>query len=106
MLFTIITFLDRNKFYTYTFCGMVIWMTFFDSNDFGSMLDLRKKISELKAEIEFYDQKIVEVKVDKMEVFGNHKLQEKFAREKYFMKKADEEVFVIVDKDDQPIEAP
>jgi cell division protein DivIC len=104
MLYNIITFLDRNKFYTYTFCGMVIWMSFFDSNDFGSMLNLHKKISELNNEVAFYDEKIIQVEQDKLEVFGNHKLQEKFAREKYFMKKADEEVFVIVDKDNMPIE--
>ena len=73
-------------------------MTFFDSNDFGSMLDLNKKIAELRSEINFYDEKIVEVKKDKNEVFGNHMLQEKFAREKYYMKKADEEIFVIEDK--------
>ncbi len=79
-------------------------MSFFDSNDFGSMLKLRKKISELKSEVEYYDEKIVEVDQDKREVLGNHKLQEKFAREKYFMKKADEEVYVIVDKDNKPIE--
>jgi cell division protein DivIC len=103
-MYNLIQFLDKNKFYTYTFCGLVIWMTFFDGNDFGSMLNLRKKISELQSEIEFYDEKIVEVKEDKNEVFGNHRLQEKFAREKYFMKKADEEVFIIVDKNDMPIE--
>jgi cell division protein DivIC len=79
-------------------------MAFFDGNDFGAMLKMRKKISELKAEVEFYDIRIKEVKQDKLEVFGNHKLQEKFAREKYFMKKADEEVFVLVDKGNKPIE--
>jgi cell division protein DivIC len=79
-------------------------MTFIDSNDFSSMLKLRKKISELKAEMEYYDEKIVEVDQDRREVFGNNKLQEKFAREKYFMKKSDEEVFVIVDKDGEPLE--
>ena len=104
MFYNLIKFLENNKFYTYTFCGLVIWMTFFDGNDFGSLLDLRKKISALRSEINFYNQKIAEVKEDKNEVFGTHKLQEKFAREKYFMKKADEEVFVIVDKDNQPIE--
>lgn len=104
MLYNLITFLDKHKFYTYTFCALVVWMSFFDSNDFVSLLNLRKKIVELEAEVAFYDEKIKEVEQDRKEVLGNHKLQEKFAREKYFMKKADEEVFVIVDKDNQPIE--
>ena len=79
-------------------------MAFFDSNDFGSILKLKKKVAELKSEIEYYDEKIKEVEQDRKEVLGNHKLQEKFAREKYFMKKADEEVFVIVDTENKPIE--
>ncbi len=104
MLHNLINFLDKNKFYSYTACGLVIWMSFFDSNDFGSMLKLRKKITELKNEVEYYDEKIVEVEKDRKEVLGNHKLQEKFAREKYFMKKADEEVYVIVGKEGLPVE--
>jgi hypothetical protein len=104
MLYNLITFLDKHKFYTYTFCGLVIWMTFIDSNDFSSMLKLRKKISELKTDLVYYDEKIKEVDQDRMEVFGNKKLQEKFAREKYFMKRADEEVFVIVNKAGEPME--
>jgi cell division protein DivIC len=39
-----------------------------------------------------------------MEVMGNKKLIEKFAREKYLMKRPNEEIFVIVDEDNQPIE--
>lgn len=104
MLYNFITFLDKHRFYTYTFCGLVIWMTFFDSNDFSAMLKLRKKIAELNDEVAFYDAKIKEVEQDKKEVLGSHKLQEKFAREKYFMKKADEDVYVIVDKDNKPLE--
>jgi cell division protein DivIC len=104
MLYNLISFLDKNKFYTYTLSALVIWMSFFDSNDFGSILKLNKKIADLEAEVEFYDEKIKEVEQDRREVLGNHKLQEKFAREKYFMKKADEEVFVFVDKDNIPIE--
>lgn len=103
-MYNLITFLDKHKFYTYTLSGLVIWMCLFDSNDFGSMLSLRKKIVELEDEVAFYDEKIKEVEQDKKEVLGSHSLQEKFAREKYFMKKADEEVFVIVDKDNKPIE--
>jgi cell division protein FtsB len=35
---------------------------------------------------------------------GNPALLEKYAREKYFMKRPKEDVFVIVDQDNQPIE--
>lgn len=104
MLYNLITFLDKHKFYTYTFCGLVIWMTFIDSNDFSSMLKLRKKISELNTDLVYYDEKIKEVDQKRKEVFGNKKLQEKFAREKYFMKRADEEVYVIVNKAGEPME--
>jgi cell division protein DivIC len=104
MFYNFITFLDKHKFYTYTLCGLLIWLSLFDSNDFGAILKLNKKISELNNEIEFYDEKIKIVEQDRKEVFGSPKLKEKFAREKYFMKKADEEVFVLLDKDQKPFE--
>jgi hypothetical protein len=35
---------------------------------------------------------------------GNHKSMEKFAREKYLMKKTGETVFVVVDEDNKSVD--
>lgn len=98
MIWRILAFVDKYKFYTYSFCGLVVWLTFFDDNDFGSTFRLQKKTLELANEIDFYNEKIEEVEKDRSQVLGSPDLQEKFARERYFMKKPNEEVFVLVDK--------
>lgn len=54
------------------------------------------KLNELEKEKEYYIQKISEVENDREELLSNDKLLEKFAREKYLMKKPTEDLFVIV----------
>ena len=46
----------------------------------------------------FYEQKIDEVKADREALLNNDELLEKLAREKYFMKKENEDVFIVVDE--------
>ena len=76
----------------------LIWMLFFDSNDFVTQIRLTYKLKELKNEKEYYLQKIEEVKADREELFSNDDLLEKFAREKYLMKKKTEDIYVIVEE--------
>jgi len=57
------------------------------------------KLRTLKNEKEYYQEKIKEVEKDKKELMGNDALLEKFAREKYLMKKPGEDIFIIEEKD-------
>ncbi len=72
----------------------VIWMAFFDTNSLLIHLELRKEIKKLERQKEFLegeiskDQKVLEKLSDSSEL-------EKFAREKYYMKKENEEIFLI-----------
>jgi cell division protein FtsB len=70
-------------------------MIFIDSNDLISRYQLGSKLSALEAEKAYYDEKIVEVEKDRKELMTNKELLEKFAREKYLMKKETEDVFII-----------
>lgn len=82
------------------FLGIVFflaWMTFIDSNDLISRFRMGAKLRALQNEKEYYQEKIKEVEKDRMELTTNKELLEKFAREKYLMKKETEEVFVIVE---------
>jgi cell division protein DivIC len=45
------------------------------------------------------------VKKERNEVFGNPKMLEKWAREKFMMRRPKEEVYVIVDENNQPVES-
>lgn len=84
----------RNKF-AITAILFVTWMTFFDENSFISTFKNRIKLAELKAEKEHYKKEIAESTAD-LELLKNDKaLLEKFARERYLMKKENEEIFVF-----------
>lgn len=87
------------NFYIITAICFVVWMTFFDSNDWINRYRMNRKLGELEDEKEYYEEKIKEVEKDRKELMGNSELLEKFAREKYLMKKPGEDIFVIEKKD-------
>ena len=89
--------LFRNK---YLLCALafVVWMLFFDRNDMLSQYEYSSEVSKLKDEKAFYEQETNQVKKDLKELTSNLKMAEKFAREKYVMKKDNEDVFVIVEE--------
>ena len=70
-------------------------MLFLDSNDLISRFKMSNKIRSLENEKEFYQEKIAEVDKDRKELMTNKELLEKFAREKYLMKKETEDIFII-----------
>lgn len=77
----------------------MVWMIFIDSNDLISRYQLGAKLNALENEKAYYDAKIIEVEKDRTELMTNKELLEKFAREKYLMKKETEDVFIIQVKD-------
>ena len=85
----------RNKYFlaVVAFCA---WMMFFDKNDMLSQYEYRTEVNKLKEEKAFYTKETASVKKDLKELDSNLNTAEKFAREKYFMKKDNEDVFVIV----------
>ena len=90
--------LFRN-FYTVTGLTFLVWMTFLDSNDLINRFKLSAKLRSLENEKEYYQQKIMEVQQDREELMGTPELLEKFAREKYLMKKESEDIFIIEEKE-------
>ena len=84
----------KSFYFIFTFCFLV-WVLFFDSNDFINQFRMSSKLNDLKNEKTYYEEKIVEVKEEKQELFSNARQLEKFAREKYLMKKANEDVFIL-----------
>ncbi len=83
-----------NYYFTFLLC-FGIWMLFFDDNDIFSRYRLWNKKHDLENEVTFYNEKIKEVKEEKNEILGTNEATEKFAREKYLMKKPTEEIFII-----------
>ena len=75
-------------------------MTFFDNNSFVYRWKLSSEISRLEDGISIHQKKIKELRRQKKELFGSQKNLQKFAREKYLMKKENEDLFLIVDADE------
>ncbi len=71
-----------------------IWMLFFDDNSLLFHQELDTIIDEKKTEIELYKTKIKKDKKDIHELSNKENL-ENFAREKYYMKKDKEEIYII-----------
>jgi cell division protein FtsB len=84
------------NFYFLTAAGFVVWMTIFDSNDLSKQYDMYHKWQELRNEKEYYEANIKLVQQDRAELLSSPALLEKFAREKYLMKRPGEDVFVLV----------
>lgn len=92
--------LFRNKYFLVSSIFLV-WMVFFDRNDLFSQWEYHQQVNKLKQERDFYQKETNKVHQDLDELTSNKEKLEKFAREKYLMKKDNEDVFVIVkDKKD------
>lgn len=85
----------KNK-YLIAGVAFITWMLFFDRNDLMSQYEYRRQLNKLEAEKEFYTQESAKATRDLMELTTDRSKLEKFAREKYLMKKENEDVFVII----------
>ena len=90
----------RNKYFI-TVLVFVIWMLFFDQNNMISQYRLNNKVNELKEEKAYYKQEIKKDRKAAMELKTNKKTLERYAREKYLMKRDDEDIFLIIDKEEK-----
>lgn len=87
----------RNKYFL-TIIGIIVWLLFFDKNDVVTQFDLIQKRNKLQKEKEYYISEIENNRTNLSELQTNTKSLEIFAREKYLMKKDNEDVFVFVTK--------
>lgn len=85
------------NFYFIAGMSFLFWMLFLDSNDLYTQYKLSGQLKALNREKQFYLDKIDKVKQEREQLLTNTEALEKFAREKYLMKKESEDLYVIVD---------
>jgi hypothetical protein len=73
----------------------LVWLTFFDRNDFFVQHEYRSKLSELETEKQYYIAEIQKNRQALTSLLASKENLEKFAREKYLMKRDNEDIFVI-----------
>jgi cell division protein DivIC len=76
----------------------IIWMLFFDTNSYLIHHELDNDINGLKDNKEFYQEEINKDKVFIKKMEDSNEI-ERFAREKYYLKKENEDIFIIEHED-------
>ena len=76
----------------------IIWMLFFDTNSFLIHNELNNDIEALEDNKEFYKEEIKNDKVFIEKMKDSNEI-ERYAREKYFLKKEKEDIFIIEHED-------
>lgn len=86
----------RNK-YVSSIIVFTVRIAFFDRNDLWTQWDRKQELQKLETSKGFYEKEIATTKKDLMELNNNPSVLEKFAREKFYLKKPNEEIFIIDD---------
>ncbi len=76
--------------------GLVAWVTFFDRNDLWTNWKNQRELGRIEDRKEWYTAEIERTREQLNELGSDHTLLEKFARERYLMKRANEDIFVLV----------
>lgn len=82
--------------------GFIIWMLFFDQNSFLIHRELDKEIKVLKQDREIFSEKL-ESEKSKIEKMKQDSAEiERIARERHFLKKDNEDIFVVEKQEVKP----
>lgn len=84
----------KNKYFL-VLAAFIAWMIFFDRHDFLTEWRLQKMVNKMEMDKSYYSDQIEKAKQERLE---RKDYDEKFARERYFMKKPGEDVFIIVEE--------
>ncbi len=96
----ILIYIIRNR-YIVTTAAFFVWIIVFDKNNLLSQVDLAHKLHQLKEDKKYYIEQIKQDEIETIELTNknNPEILEKFAREKYLMKRDSEDIFLIVRPD-------
>ena len=92
-----ITFLGNNK-YRIVICVGVLIVAVIDDNSFIQRVRYELKINDLERQIEIYKSRHATDSKLLRELRNDPKTIERIARERYFMKSADEDIYVLSDE--------
>lgn len=100
-LYPIWNFIGHNKYWIVVILGVLI-VGILDENSLLKHIQNRMLVSDLKEQIDTYNSQYERDEQQIKELRRNPKAITKIAREKYFMKADDEDIFVLSD-DQKPI---
>ena len=77
-----------------------IWMLFFDRNSMINQYRLVSTLGDLNTEKEYYQTEILSDSAALVKLQNSNEELERYAREKYLMKRDNEDIYLIINDDD------
>lgn len=90
----------RNK-YAIALLAFLVWLIFFDRNNFISQVKLGRTLNDQRQQKGFYKSEINKDSLAIQDILSDSLSLEKFAREKYLMKKDNEDIYLIVEEKEE-----
>lgn len=84
----------KNKYFV-TLTLFLVWMAFFDTKDWGLIIERQTKLESLEKSEKEMAKLITETRAELSMLKTSAESVEKYAREKYLMKKDNEDIFVV-----------
>jgi cell division protein FtsB len=88
--------------YFISFTAFIIVILFLDRNDFFAQIDRRRELRKLEKAKEYYSTEIESERKELEALKTKPATLEKYAREKYLMKRDNEDLFIIQEKKAEP----
>lgn len=92
----------RNK-YIIAIIAFIFLMLFLDHNDIFVQMDRQRQLNVLLTSKQYYQQQIDQTRKNLADLQNNSAALEKYAREKFLLKKDNEDLFVVVPEENQKI---
>jgi len=90
----------NNKYFITLFIFLV-WMLFFDNNNFIAQFRLNRTLNDLEMEKDYYLTEIEKDRQATFELITDTLTLEKFGREQYLMKRDNEDIYLIVEEEEE-----
>lgn len=91
----------KNKYFL-SFAAFCVIMLFLDKNDIFTQLGRRNELKEWQQKKKYYTKEIKELRKEADELANNSSAIERTGREKFYMKRDNEELFIIPENYDKP----
>ncbi|WP_207491917.1 FtsB family cell division protein [Aridibaculum aurantiacum] len=85
----------KNK-YLLSVLVFVVWISFFDRNDLFTQWERKNELEKLETSKAYYEAEIISTEKELAELQNNPAALEKFARENFYLKRPEEQVFIVV----------
>jgi cell division protein FtsB len=84
----------KNK-YIISLLAFTAWLLFFDRNDIITQVQRRHELAGLQRSKAYYTNQVATQRKELQQLSNDPAILEKYAREKYYMKRDNEELFII-----------